>query len=585
MSKSSFKIDTRLAYLLSENYRSPEKALKELIDNAWDAEALRVDITLPDPLSGDAIDVEDNGSGMTLNELQSEYLNIARNRRQRSGGYTPNLKRRVKGRKGIGKFAGLMFATSMQLDTWTRGKQSSFNLDKQLLESHEGLPDMPLEITESDLSPSLHGTRISLTALNQMQRFPSEQALKQLLLAEYGREDSFAIVINGKLLDVDDMQGQYSEVTEPFSYGEAKLRCAISDQRRKLRKPGITIRVDGKVVGDPSFFGLDQAEDIPRKLLEKCYGEVELTGCADDITADWGAIIEGSSTERELTALIQPILREQLESVYGQEMHLAQARLRKAAKERISKLPENRREFADQAIKKILDRFYQEPADKLEPIVNVLLDALERSDYRMVLEHINDAQNSEVGRFAEALEEFGFVELALVAEQATNRLRFLDYLEDISSKKETLEKHVHKAIEKNLWLFGIEYSLFSSNITLKKQVESYLGREYDGDRANKRPDLFLSENLNGERLLIEFKRPSHSLKFVDYQQATGYRNDFYRNGIDKQINVILIGGSLGTDLPVQDRREPNVQIMTFNDLIGSARRQYQWLLNEGVVMR
>lgn len=584
MTKSSFKVDTRLAYLLSENYRSPEKALKELIDNAWDAEALSVDVSLPEPLSGDAIVVKDNGSGMTLNELQSEYLNIARNRRHRSGDFTPNLKRRVKGRKGVGKFAGLMFATSMQLDTWTRGKLSSFNLDKKLLESYEGLSEMPLEITESELLPSMNGTRISLTELNQTQRFPSEQALKQILLAEYGREVGFSIVINGKPLDVDDLQGQYYEETKPLGRGEAKLRLTISDQKRKLRKPGITIRVDGKVVGDPSFFGLDQAEDIPRKLLEKCYGEVELSGCADDVTADWGAIIEGSLTERELTALIQPILREQLKSVYGQEMHLAQARLRKSAKERISKLPENRREFADQAIKKILDRFYQEPAEKLEPIVNVLLDALERNDYRVVLEHINDAKHWEIGRFAEALEEFGFVELALVAEQATNRLCFLDYLEDICSKKETLEKHVHKAIEKNLWLFGVECSLFSSNITLKNQIESYLNREYVGDRADKRPDLFLSENLNGERLLIEFKRPSHSLKFIDYQQATGYRNDFHQNGIDKQINVMLIGGRLGTDLPTQDRREPDVQIMTFNDLISAARRQYQWLLNDGVAV-
>lgn len=584
MTKISFKVDTRLAFLLSENYRSPEKALKELIDNAWDAEALRVDITLPEPLSGDSVVVEDNGSGMTLNELKNEYLNIARNRRQRSGDFTPNLRRRVKGRKGIGKFAGLMFATSMQLETWTRGKKSSFSLDKQLLESHEGLPEMPLEIIENELSPSIHGTRITLTELNQTQRFPSEQALKQLLLAEYGRENGFSIVINGKSLDIDDLQGQYHEETKPLNHGEAKLRFTISDQRRKLRKPGITIRVDGKVVGEPSFFGLDQAEDIPRKLLKRCYGEVEISGCSDDVTADWGAIIEGSSTQRELVALIQPVLRQQLESVYGQEMQLAQARLRKAAKERISKLPENRREFADQAIKKILDQFYQEPEEKLEPIVNVLLDALERNDYRVVLEHVNDAKHSEVGRFAEALEEFGFVELALVAEQATNRLRFLDHLEEICSKKETLEKHVHQAIEKNIWLFGVEYSLFSSNITLKRQIESYLDRKYGGDRAEKRPDLVLSENLNGERLLVEFKRPSHTLKFIDYQQATAYRNDFHQNGIDKQVNVILIGGSLGADLPVQERREPNVQIMTFNDLISSARRQYQWLLNEGLAM-
>lgn len=578
MSKSTFKVDTRLAYLLSENYRSPEKALKELVDNAWDAEALRVSISLPEPMSGDAVIVEDDGAGMTLNELQNEYLNVARNRRQRSGDFTPNLRRKVKGRKGIGKFSGLMFAASMTLETRARGKQSTFCLDRDLLESSEGLPEMPLEIVNSDVSPDVHGTRINLAELNQSQKFPNENKLKQVLIADYGREEGFEIVINGKSLGVDDLQGEYKEESIQLSSGEARLRCTVSDQKRKLRKPGITVRIDGKVVGDPSFFGLDKEEDIPRKLLDKCYGEIEIVGCSDDVTADWGAIIEGSKTEQDLISSIQPALREQLKSVYGQEMHLAQARLRKKAKDRISRLPENRRAFADEAIKKILDRFYQEPEDKLEPVVNVLLNAIELNDYRVVLEHINDAKRSEVSRFSEALEEFGMTELAMVAEQARSRLRFLDYLEGMCGRKETLEAHVHKAIEKNLWIFGAEYSLFSSNETLRRQVEVYLNSKYVGDRADRRPDLFLTENINGERLLIEFKRPNHSLRFEDYQQATAYRNDFHQNGIDKQINVILIGGKLGNDLSIQERREPNVKIMAFSDLISSARRQCQWLL-------
>lgn len=582
MSQHSFKVDTRLALLLSENYRSTEKALKELVDNAWDADAKEVLIFLPAPLTGESIVVQDNGSGMTLMEIQSEYLNIARNRRDRSGEYTPSLRRKVKGRKGIGKFAGLMIAASMRLETWARNKCSAFEFDKKLLESYEGLPDMPLSISEVSSDEIPHGTRITLSDLNQSMRFPSDLHLKQLLLAEYGREEDFNIVINGKPLGVDDLQGEYKEenITLPSSAGT--LRCTVSDQKRKLRKPGISIRIDGKIVGDPSFFGLDRADDIPRKLLDKCFGEIDLSGCADHVTADWGALIEGSATEQELTDAIQPILRERLKSVYGQEMHLAQARLRKKALERISALPENRRDFAEKAINKILGRFYLEPEDKLEPIVNVLLDALERSDYRIVLEHINDARHSEVARFADALEEFGLVEMGMVAEQATNRLRFIDYLEEICRKAETLEAHVHKAIENNLWLFGVEYSLFSSNITLKRQIEDYLDRKYKGKRADKRPDLVLTENLNRERLIIEFKRPNHPLVFEDYQQATGYRNDFHQNGIDNQINVILIGGRLGGDLPIQERREPNVFIMTYPDLISSARRQYQWLLGAHV---
>lgn len=580
MKKISFKVDTQLAILLSENYRSSEKALKELIDNAWDAEATSVCIELPEPLTGNPVVVQDNGTGITLKELQSEYLNIARNRRARSGNLTPNLKRKVKGRKGIGKFAGLMFSDVMQMETWARGKCSSFSFDKKLLESYEGLPDMPLALSEVIDNTLEHGTKITLSDLSQSIPFPNENQLKQVLLAEYGREEYFQIEVNGKALAVDDLKGEYTEDKVNVAGSSAILRCTISDQKRSLRQPGISLRVDGKIVGKPSYFGLDLEEDIPQKLLKKCFGEIEIDGGSDDVTADWGALIEGSKTEKELFEVVQPILREKLKSVYGQEMHLAQARLRKKAKERISKLPENRRDFADKAIKKILDRFYQEPENKLEPIVSVLLDALERNDYRIVLEHIHDARNSEVSRFAEALEEFGLVELALVAEQAKNRLRFLDYLDGMCAKKETLEVHVHKAIEKNLWLFGAEYNLFSSNNTLKRQVEDFLDRKYVGSNSDNRPDLFLTTNLNGERLLIEFKRPSHALVYNDYQQATGYRNDFHKNGIDQQINVIIIGGRLGSDLPAQERREPNVSIMTFMDLISMARRQYEWLLDE-----
>ena len=585
MPQYSFQIDPRLTLLLSENYRSTEKALKELIDNAWDAEATIVEITLPDPVRNEPLVVQDNGSGMTTPELQSEYLKIARNRRQRSGVKTANLGRKVKGRKGIGKFAGLMIASNMKLETWARGICSCFELDQLKLESVEGLPDFPLNILVHEDNLVTSGTRISLSHFHQTLRFPNEHKLKQALLAEYGRESDFAIFINNKPLGIDDLQGEYKEETVELATGNATFRCTVSNQKAKLRKPGILVRKDGKIIGDPQFFGLESADDVSRKLLDKCYGEIDISGCPDsDITADWGAIIEGSETELELRKVVQPILRERIKSVYGQEMHLAQARLRKKAKDRISKLPENRREYADKAIKKVLDKFnYELPESTLESIINVLLDALERVDYQAVLEHINDARHFEVSHFAEALEEFGLMELSFVAEQATNRLKFLDYLEEICSKKDTLEKHVHKAIEKNLWLFGAEYSLFSSETTLKKQIEEFYNRKYVGDRANKRPDLLLTENLNHERLLIEFKRPSHPLSFEDYQQATAYRNDFHQNAIDQQINVFIIGGRLGNNLPPLERREPNTKVMTFTDLISAARRQYRWLLskNEG----
>src|SRR5687768_16271090 len=110
-----FQVDSRLATLLSQEYSSSERALKELIDNSWDADAEQILVTLPEPLSDAPIIISDDGCGMTEVELRRHYLFIATDRRARNGGRTTGKNRLIKGRKGIGKFAGLMAASVMTL--------------------------------------------------------------------------------------------------------------------------------------------------------------------------------------------------------------------------------------------------------------------------------------------------------------------------------------------------------------------------------------------------------------------------------------------------------------------------------------
>jgi HSP90 family molecular chaperone len=85
MKKLHFQVDSRLATLLSQEYSSTEKALKELVDNAWDADAEHVSITLPVPMSDAPIVIIDDGTGMTAQELSSHYLKIASDRRAKRG--------------------------------------------------------------------------------------------------------------------------------------------------------------------------------------------------------------------------------------------------------------------------------------------------------------------------------------------------------------------------------------------------------------------------------------------------------------------------------------------------------------------
>ena len=63
-------------------YQSPVAVIAELIANAWDADASKVEVELPENLSGEAtMIVRDNGLGMTFEQCQELYLKVGYNRR------------------------------------------------------------------------------------------------------------------------------------------------------------------------------------------------------------------------------------------------------------------------------------------------------------------------------------------------------------------------------------------------------------------------------------------------------------------------------------------------------------------------
>jgi HSP90 family molecular chaperone len=234
MSKANFKVDTSITSILGENYRSTEYALKELIDNSWDSDSETVNITMPEPFEKAEIIVEDNGSGMTEKEIRNEYLFIARSRTSRKGSITPYKNRKVKGRKGIGKFAGLLVAGEMILISKARGKQTTLQIVKDdLLKWREDLEKLDLPITTTDCDLSEKGTTIVLRKLNQNLHFPNPIRLSQLLITEYGRENDFEIRINDKPLDIQDLKGHSESGVEKLDLsGNVNYSFTISDEKK-----------------------------------------------------------------------------------------------------------------------------------------------------------------------------------------------------------------------------------------------------------------------------------------------------------------------------------------------------------------
>lgn len=340
---------------------------------------------------------------------------------------------------------------------------------------------------------------------------------------------------------------------------------------------GIVTRVGSKIVGKPSWFGLDSDDEIPRKLLNRVVGEIEADGLEGDVTADWGALFENSTAYKAVREWALDCLRTSVKTVFHREVSLAKARKQKKINELLTKVPEHRRPFAEKALDKVLRRYYADSDEKIDVLISLVLEAFEKDEYWSVCQKIEDAHHADIVTLADALKEFGVADLAYMGEQARRRLRFLDEIDGLARDDATLESTMHKALETNLWVFGPEYTLMASNKTLATTIKEYTDEEYKGPTASKRPDLFLAQNVLGRYLLVEFKRPSHSIDRDDENQAEKYRDDLTpRFGT---MDILVIGGKKSSKLLAEYQRG-DIKVLTYEAVFSTARTQLNWLIKQ-----
>jgi signal transduction histidine kinase len=106
MPKLTFTVDSALLAELGEKLvESAHVALVELVKNAYDADASEVIVRLkPQHRGGPEVEVIDNGSGMTFQEVKKYWMRIATTHK-RNNDLSPTYGRPRTGSKGIGRFS------------------------------------------------------------------------------------------------------------------------------------------------------------------------------------------------------------------------------------------------------------------------------------------------------------------------------------------------------------------------------------------------------------------------------------------------------------------------------------------------
>jgi hypothetical protein len=322
----------------------------------------------------------------------------------------------------------------MIVETRSQGKRAIVEIDKKKIrETRKDLEQVPLPFSTAACGEHDHGTTVTLRALNQSLSVPTGDALRAILVYEYGREPNFQIFVNNQKVTDEDLPGQLHEAQLSVpGYGSISVRFKVIPEGSKSpKKPGLVLRA-GKVVGTPGYFGLDQDENIPRWLLKRVYGEVVADQIEDeDITSDWGAVKANSKAFQAITAVVQENVRSVLSDAHKKDIARHKARLQSDIDRRLAKLPEHRRAYARKAIDRALERFYADRSDRIGVAAELVLDAMELDDYWLVFQALDEGGRGDVAKLAEALADFGLFELSLVAQGAKKRLLFLDKMQTL----------------------------------------------------------------------------------------------------------------------------------------------------------
>ena len=116
-----FTVDNALLSELGEKLvESAHIALVELVKNAYDADATQVEVKIvPDARRGPCVQVSDNGSGMTFDDVKDYWMRIATTHKA-SEGLSNRYGRPRTGSKGIGRFSCRRLGTQLRLVTTAR---------------------------------------------------------------------------------------------------------------------------------------------------------------------------------------------------------------------------------------------------------------------------------------------------------------------------------------------------------------------------------------------------------------------------------------------------------------------------------
>jgi Histidine kinase-, DNA gyrase B-, and HSP90-like ATPase len=200
----------RLIDLLGQQmYGGAVPSVAELVANAWDADAKKIEIIIPQNVQdpGAEIVVQDYGLGMTFDELNKYYLHVGYERRK-SGETTPSG-RLVMGRKGIGKLAGFGIAEDIIVTSVKDGQLVELIMNYAELRGLETTTDYVLPTLRDEPTDEPSGVKVTFKGLKLSRNINFDNFRTSMARRFALGSDEMEIIVNNSSITKENLLLDY----------------------------------------------------------------------------------------------------------------------------------------------------------------------------------------------------------------------------------------------------------------------------------------------------------------------------------------------------------------------------------------
>lgn len=617
-----------LEHLGMNLYSNVPAVLSEIVANAWDADASHVSVRLED----DEVSIEDDGVGMTRDEVIDRFLTVGFQRRVAMDSSTPRG-RRPMGRKGIGKLSSFSIARVVTVYTGRAGEQTAFRMDADKMREHMKMSDQgaydPEELDHDQQVPM--GTRIVLTDLKRTVNAHSENGLRQRIARRFsviGPQHDFKVDVSGSAVSPED-RGYCEHVEYCWTYGDQKERMksftGLAEGQPLDRTTAIAANVGTELtitgwigtVKRPNFLKAQDGENLNRLAIfmrgrvaqedilgdfgfkelfaDYIVGEIH----CDDLDQDDGEDIATSSRQALKVddakfEIVRKAVRNELRHIASQWTELRNFHgsriLRKevpAVEEWLATMQGSTKKRAEKWIGR-LNVLRSSDYTKRELLKASIL-AFESYRRKEQLEYLEKISNESLDPILEVFNDIDDLQLSYYGQIVNLRLGVITTLEK-KLREDQKEAVIRDHIYDHLWLLDPSWERVKGSESMESRITTFLdqkSKNLSEDESRARIDIGY-RTAQGRHVIIELKRASVSISVDDLTRQIRKYRDGARELIAQSdyrgwpLDIVCLVGKpppewgLGQGKEDVERtlKSVDARLMFYGELLDHARNAY-----------